>query len=319
MHRREFLIKSCLAGGILAGLGGCDIREPIRIGIHPWIGYESLYLAEEFGWLPASVSLIKGRAATDSVIGLVSGRLDMAALTLDEALRVNVRDTPVSVVAVMDVSAGADVVMARSALAGGAAFRGARVAVEPSGVSSILLVKWLEAQGLSRSDIREVELPVDRHPEAFRKGEIDISVGYEPFSSTLEAAGARRIFDSRAIPETIFDVLVVRNDAIPGNKDLIRAIVAAHFRGVDHLVRGIHDALYRVAAHQRVEPSVVRRSLASITLPDASLNRAYLMPDGRINAVAGELARLMFAKDLIPSLPDDLMLATRDYIAGAGT
>jgi NitT/TauT family transport system substrate-binding protein len=317
MHRREFLIKSCLAGGILAGLGGCDIREPIRIGIHPWIGYESLYLAEEFGWLPASVSLIKGRAATDSVIGLVSGRLDMAALTLDEALRVHVRDTPVSVVAVMDVSAGADAVMARSTLAGEAAFRGARVAVEPSGVSSILLVKWLESEGLSRADIREVELPVDRHPDAFRKGEVDVSVSYEPVASELEAAGARRIFDSRAIPETIFDVLVVRNDVMPGNRELIRAIVAAHFRGVDHLVRGIHDALYRVAAHQRVEPSVVRRSLASITLPDASLNRAYLMPDGRINAVAGELAGLMYAKNLIPTLPDDLVLATRDYVDGA--
>lgn len=317
MHRREFLIRSCLAGGILAGFGGCETRQPLRIGIHPWIGYESLYLAEEFGWLPASVSLIKGRAATDSVLGLESGRLNMAALTLDEALRVHVRDTPVSVVAVMDVSAGADVVMARSALAGGAAFRGARVAVEPSGVSSILLVKWLESEGLSRADIREVELPVDRHPDAFRKGEVDVSVSYEPVASELEVAGARRIFDSRAIPETIFDVLVVRKDAIPGNGDLIREIVAAHFRGVDHLVRGIHDALYRVAAHQRVDPSVVRRSLASVTLPDASLNRAYLMRDGRINTVAVELAGLMYAKNLIPSLPDDLVLATRDFVAGA--
>lgn len=319
MHRREFLIKSCLAGGILAGVGGCGREDNLRIGIHPWIGYESLYLAEEFGWLPESVSLIKGRVATDSLTGLVSGRLDMAALTLDEALRVHVRGTPVSVVAVMDVSAGADVVMARNSLAGGAGFHRARVAVEPSGVSSILLVKWLEAEGLSRSDIREVELPVDRHPDAFREGEVDVSVSYEPVASELEAAGARRVFDSRAIPETIFDVLVVRNDVIPGNKDLIRGVVAAHFRGVDHLIRGVHDTLYRVAAHQRVDPTVVRRSLASITLPYASLNYSYLMPDGRINTVTGELAGLMYAKKLIPALPDDLMLATRDYIAGAGT
>jgi NitT/TauT family transport system substrate-binding protein len=314
MHRREFLINLCVAGGIFAGLGGCGSRETIRIGVHPWIGYESLYLAEEFGWLPESVSLIKAGAATDSVTGLLSGRLDMAGLTLDEALRVHLMGTPLSIVAVMDVSAGADVVMAREDIAGRESIAGARIAVEPTGVSALLLLKWLESEGLSRSDVREVELPVNLHPEAFRKGSIDVSVAYEPVASQLEAAGARRLFDSRSIPDTIFDVLVVCQSAEADNSTLVRKVVSAHFQGVSHLVRGIHDAQYRVAAHQQVSPEVVRRSLASVTLPDVALNRAYLRSGGRIETVISELAELMYAKDMINSLPDEKAIASPGYL-----
>lgn len=316
MHRRNFLINLALAGGALAGLGGCARQGSLRVGVHPWIGYESLYLAEEFGWLPEAVSLIKGRVATDSVLGLRSGRLDMAALTLDEALRVHVSGQPVTVVAVMDVSAGADVVMARQNINGPESIQGARVAVEPTGVSAILLIKWLEAEGVSRADIEEIALPVDRHPEAFRRGDVDISVSYEPVSSELESLGARRLFDSRSVPDTIFDVLVVRRAAEAGNARLIRDLVSAHFRGVSHLVSGFHDALYRVAAHQRVAPEVVRRSLASVTLPDAAVNRVYLGPGGRIDTVMAELAELMYAQGMIEGLPVERAFATRDYLNG---
>jgi NitT/TauT family transport system substrate-binding protein len=87
MNRRQFLQLSVAALPAL-GLVGCSKSQPLKTGIHPWIGYESLYLADEFGWLPQTVELVKGQAASDSMTGLLAGELDAAALTLDEALRV---------------------------------------------------------------------------------------------------------------------------------------------------------------------------------------------------------------------------------------
>lgn len=80
MNRRQFLQLSVAALSAL-GLAGCSKSAPLRTGIHPWIGYEPLYLAEEFGWLPDSVRLVKHSAASDSMAGLLAGELDAAALT----------------------------------------------------------------------------------------------------------------------------------------------------------------------------------------------------------------------------------------------
>jgi NitT/TauT family transport system substrate-binding protein len=109
MQRREFLGFSIAAGLSAAGLPGCSDSGPLRFGIHPWIGYEPLYLANDFNWLPATVALQPGNSATDSMDGLLSGALDGAALTLDETIRIWSRGLELVVVAVADVSAGADV------------------------------------------------------------------------------------------------------------------------------------------------------------------------------------------------------------------
>ena len=58
MQRREFLGLSIAAGLSAAGLPGCSDSGPLRFGIHPWIGYEPLYLAGDFNWLPATVALL---------------------------------------------------------------------------------------------------------------------------------------------------------------------------------------------------------------------------------------------------------------------
>ena len=56
MNRRHFLRLSVSAAAALAVIG-CGRSEPLRVGVHPWIGYEPLFLAEEFGWLADSVKL----------------------------------------------------------------------------------------------------------------------------------------------------------------------------------------------------------------------------------------------------------------------
>ena len=116
MQRREFLGLSIAAGLSAAGLPGCSDPVPLRFGIHPWIGYEPLYLARDFNWLPDTVALVPGTSAKDSMEGLISGALDGAALTLDETIRVRSSGLELLVVAVADVSAGADVLMVKPSI-----------------------------------------------------------------------------------------------------------------------------------------------------------------------------------------------------------
>ncbi|MGC8120350.1 ABC transporter substrate-binding protein [Marinobacter sp. VGCF2001] len=298
MYRRHFL-QLATAAALAACVGGCTRPGPLRTGIHPWIGYEPLYLAEEFGWLSDSVRLLKGRAASDSIGGLVSGQLDAAALTLDESLRVHAAGVPVRAVAVTNISAGADVLLARPDITALAGLRGRRVAAELGGVSGILLFSVLERAGLSREDLSIIDLPAHEHLQAWRAGDIDASVNYHPEASRLEAEGAVCLFDSRQLPETIFDVLVVTDSAIRRQPNAVAHLVSAHFRGLQHLVRHMHDSVYRVATRQRVSPEMVRQSLARVMLPELSANHRYLAHNGRLESVAKKLENMMLREGLL--------------------
>lgn len=303
MQRRDFLVLSIATGLSVAGMAGCSKSDSIAFGVHPWIGYEPLYLARDFDWLPKTIALSTGSSAKDSMEGLISGELNGAALTLDETIRVWSKGIEVVVVAVANVSAGADVLVARPHIAGLSDLRGQRVAVEMSGVSGIMLLRILEVAGLDSDDIIKVDLPVSQHTEAWSRGDIDASVCYEPTASTLLKAGGIRLFDSSEMPETIFDVLVVTRETARTSPDLVRDLVTAHFAGLRHLVRSMHDAVYRVASRQGIQPEDVRNALATVMLPDLAANQRYLAPAGRVETVAHFLSRLMVNEGVISSEP----------------
>ena len=320
MHRRSFLqlsLQLSAAAAMTGSLVGCARPSPLITGVHPWIGYETLYLAEEFDWLPATVQLTKGRAARDSIDGMLAGELDAAALTLDEALRVSAAGVPVRVVAVTNVSVGADMVLARPEITELSDLVGRAVGVELNGVSGVVLLAMLERAGLSTEQISVVDMPVSEHLEAWHQGVIDVSVGYKPVASRLEEAGAIRLFDSSEIPDTIFDLLVVRREAERKKPDAIADLVRGHFRGLQHLVRNRHDAVYRIATRQGVSPEAVREAMASVMLPQLPANRSYLAAGGRVEEVAGRLANMLAQEGLIDTVPDLDNLCTRDYLPGS--
>lgn len=313
MNRRHFLQLSVAAVSAI-GLGGCSGTVPLRTGIHPWIGYEPLYLAEEFNWLSDSVHLVKGAAASDSMSGLLSGELDAAALTLDEALRVFSQGIPLRIVAVTDVSVGADVLVVKPSITSLGSLSGCAIGVELSGVSGVLLFAVLERAGLDTDQVSVIDLPVHRHLEAWQNGDIDASICYEPTATALVQAGGKRLFDSSQIPETIFDTLVVTEQAARRQPEAVRDLVYGHFRGLRHLVRSMHDAVYRVATRQGITPDAVRQSLATIMLPELSANQRYLARHGRIEVVARRLTDVLIREGLMETRPVYERLADPSFL-----
>lgn len=302
MHRRHWLLSACAAA---AGVGsGCSAALPLRLGTHPWIGHEPLLLAHELRWLPPEVQLHQARSARDSLARLQEGALDAATLTLDETLTARAAGVPLTAVLVLDTSAGADVLVARPGIESLAGLRGRRVAVERSAVGELMLVKVLDAAGMTAADLQVVELPIDGQPAAQERGLIDAAISYEPTATRLRRQGWQRLFDSRAIPDTIFDVLAVRRDRLEWRRAALDAAVAGHFRGLAHLRTNRPDAVYRIASRNEMQPSEVTQALAGVALPDLAHNKRLLAPSPAMSAAAQALSRLMADKRLLPR-PDD--------------
>jgi NitT/TauT family transport system substrate-binding protein len=301
------LLKWFLALGLAVLLvvqaSGCGRFQELEISVNAWIGFETLFLAQEFNWLPQGVSVREVPMLSDSVRALEEGRVDAAALTLDEMLLARSRGVPLTAVLVFNVSAGADALLAKPIIEDLRDLRGRRVGIERSALGPLVLSSALGSVGMGSADVQVLDIPPNRQLEAWRRDQVDAVVTHAPTTSRLEALGARRLFDSGDMPGMILDVLAVRSDRL--DHPALPALVEAHFRALTHLRRSPEDALFRISGRLGEPVTTIRRQLAGILLPDLQRNRAMLSADGEVRGAALALNALMTELGLLPA-EDDL-------------
>ena len=278
---------------------GCSKPPPLKVGIHPWVGYETLELAQEFKWLSDRVELVRTANLGASGEVLRTGQVDAACLTLDEVLRLRPDGVPLTVGLVFDVSSGADALLVRPGIERLSDLAGKRIGVESGALGALMLDGVLKAAGLPLSAVRVVNLPPDRQLAAWREHAVEAVVASEPYATLLQREGGRRLFDSRQMPDTILDVLAVRTDRIAGQQDTLRALVHSHFRGLKHLQGNRQDALYRMAQRQAMTPQEVGQALAGVFFPSLEINRQYLEPPGQLQASASAVSALLVHAGLL--------------------
>lgn len=276
--RRQLLVV--LASGLGAVLTGCDAwsTPPLAVAAHPWVGYAPMFMARDLGWLDAQrVHLVQTANATQSIGALAAGQVQAAALTLDEALTARDQGLDLSLVLVFNESVGADMLLGHAGLTRLSDLRAKRLGYEASSVAEIMLAAVLKAAGLPRSEVSLVNLPVDQQEAAWRAGQVDAVVTYEPVASSLLALGAQRLFDSRAIAHTIVDVLAVRTEVLQDARaQALRHLLLAHFRALRRFTLNPQDAAYRMAAFLQLPASRVLSAAKGLVLPSLLNNQTLL-------------------------------------------
>lgn len=300
-------------------LSACDLSvdKPISIASHVWVGYEQMFLASSEGWLDTKqVHLVETDTATDSLQALAEGRVDGAALTLDEMLQARARGLPLTAVMVFNISAGADMLLARPGIKRLKQLKGRRIGFEPSSVGELLLDEILRNAGLTKQDVTLTPLKVDQHLIAWQIKQVDAVITYEPVASQLLAQDAVKLFDSRQIPNTIIDVLAIRSDVLDrSHEKAIRHLIIAHFRALNHLNTNPQDAAYRIAAHLGLPASQVLSAYKGLALPDIANN--YRLLNGatpELHTSAARLSAIMLKGGMLDQ-PDTLNTLLRaDYL-----
>jgi NitT/TauT family transport system substrate-binding protein len=322
-ERRGFL-RACLAGALLPLLPACEPagRRPLRIGTNTWTGYETLHVAVASGLVPqGGVHLARMPSTTSVLQGLMAGQFDAAGVTLDELLSAREDGLDLRIVAVLDVSAGADSILARPGLETREQLRGRTVVVEKTAVGAVLLDAFLQSVGLEPADMHLSYLPADGHVDAWREGWADVVVTFDPASIEIEAAGGRRIFDSSMTPGRIIDVLaaVAPCDALCTRR--LAALLTGHFTVLDRLAEGSGDVELRMARGLGLEVEQLRGSLARLDLPDLRENLEWLSGSpAPIETAARDIARVMQRAELLagpPRLQDFLDASVLEQVASA--
>ncbi len=279
LNRRHFLkaASAISVAGLVGCIYGCGSSDPIKMASHIWPGYEFLFLARDMGWLkPEDAVLVETRNASESAEHLLSGKVQAAALTLDETLRIIQQGVPLFVVLIFDVSSGADALLVKSHIKSLSDLKGTRIGVETTAVGALMLNKIMAKANLLPTDFEVVHINVDTHMTSWQNNNLDALITYEPTASRVEKLGAVRLFDSHEIPNTIFDVLAVRQDAAENYSLQLKALISSHFRAQWAWKTNPIDTAYRLAKRLDAQVADIQMLFRELELPDLIYNHHLL-------------------------------------------
>lgn len=282
---------------------GCQRREPLlRVGSHLWPGYEMIYLARAQNYFSEqAIRLVEMPSATAVSQALGANTLEAACLTLDEVLTARAEGIDLVVVAVLDVSLGADVLLAHPEVRTLQHLKGKRIGVEQNALGAVMLDAVLHRAALTPSDVQVVAVTVDQHAAAYREHVVDAVITFEPVTSQLLQQGARTLFTSAEIPGRIVDVLAVQRAALETHPAAIRALLAGHFRAREAWLNQPEQFSSFVASRLQLDVAQLPVVFGGIELTDLAHNRDWLSTQPpRLAERAADLVKIMSAAGLLP-------------------
>ena len=290
-------------------------QSPLTIATSKWLGYGFISLAEREGQLAGkNIQLVHMNSATEMIEALVDNRVLGATLTLDEVMRARNMGVPLQIVLVFNESAGADVLISRTQITGPEELKGKRIGVEWSAVGALMLSEVLSRSNLAYSDVKLIDIPADRQLDSWNTEKLDAIITYEPMATRLIQNGGYRVFDSKQMPEMIFDVLAIRSDVIEQHADAVRSLSAAHFSMLQRMRINPQDTAYRIASLIELTGEEVMVAFRGIEIPQLSANRQYLEADNKIIKAAVDISLLMSRNNMTNHDDNLFNLVSDDYL-----
>lgn len=275
--------------------------EPLKVGTNIWPGYESLYLARDSNLFDdKAIELVELPNATRVIQAIKTGDIDIAGLTLDEYLTLISAGYQASIIAVMDYSEGADVLIARPHITALGHLRDKTIVVEKTAVGALLLQGALEQGNLSLQDIHLINATVNEHDRQWENSAVDAIVTFEPVRSRLLNKGGQVLFDSSEIPGRIVDVLVATEQSIQKKPEQIKQLLKAHFRALTLMMSDPDKAASLMSARMNLPQNQIWASFEGLHIPGKSENIHLLKRDRKNTLIrAQQLQQLMLENALL--------------------
>ncbi|HEY8898976.1 MAG TPA: ABC transporter substrate-binding protein [Chthoniobacterales bacterium] len=270
---RRLALAAALAVGITAANA-----EPLKIGYSDWPGWVAWEIAIQKGWFKeAGLDVdFEWFEYVPSMEAFAAGKLDAVSMTNGDALVTGATGAPSKAIIINDYSNGNDMIVAKPGIESVKDLKGKKIGVEVGFVDHLLLLKALEANGMTESDVELVNVPTGETPKAFASGDVDAIGAWQPSSGqALKAVpGSKAIYTSKDVPGLIYDVLAVSPSSLSAHPDEWKKVAEVWYKVVKYFYDPAtrEDAIKIMSARVNLKPEEYKAFVNGtkiLTLPEA--------------------------------------------------
>lgn len=241
---KKMLLAVLLIAFTLTILPGCSKQaasdgKPVEFTIAhaTWIGYAPLYIAKEKGFFEkynVNPTLTVIEDESQYAAALYANKIQGLGNVLDREVIHYAKGTPETFVFAMDESSGGDGIIAKKEITSIEDLKGATIGLDKSSTSYFFFLTVLDKYGLEESDISIQEMGSGDAGAAFVAGKLDAAVTWEPWlTNATQRDGGHILVSSKEFPNTIVDVVTLREDFIKKNPDAVTGLTKAWFDAID--------------------------------------------------------------------------------------
>ena len=277
---------------------GCENKdnkfETMRIGNTVWPGYEPLYLGQEKGIIDRKYIHFVEYISTSQVLRAFKNKhIEAAALTLYDALLLREYGMNFSIVLVLDISYGGDVILTQNMHKNLGSLKGKTIGLENTSMGIHLLSRALEKNGMTLKDVKMKTFEGYEHEKAFKNKEVDAVVTYEPMRSTLMKYGANEVFTSKEMPNEIIDVLIVQNDYLKKHPKQVKNLINNWYKTLEYYKSNQEESNIFLSKRLKLNPKDVPSAFHGLILPTKQENLKLLnSKDSQIIKVSKTIEKL---------------------------
>src|SRR3982074_2010372 len=280
LARRLVLPLFILAALVLSACGGSTstttkFTGTIHISSSTWTGYAIIYLANSKGiWKNhgLDVNFKTVEDPNDRFIAMAAGRLEGMATTVDTFARQQSAGVPAVEIFPIDASVGGDGILASKSIKTVADLKGKTIAVNQGSVSEFFLAQVLKANGLSLTDVKELNMKSGEAGAAFVANRVDVAVTWEPWLSKAKArADSQVLVSSKLYPDLIMDSFAFRKDFIQKYPDTVKEFMKAYYDAFNWMQANQADALKIIGDAVQESADDVKADLTTIAMYDLTM------------------------------------------------
>lgn len=261
-------------------LAACNKIEPtVRLALIDWPGYESLAFAKSknlYNNVNVKISRLPNNDAV--TLALENNLIDVAALTINAATEMQSRSkAPLVIIVILDISSGADVIIANKNIKSISDLKNKRLGMEPSSLGAYFVARAIETkQDISLNQVTIVPASIENHYKIFTDNKVDAIATFEPQKSRILKTKGHVIFDSSQIPNQIFDVLIAKESFTKNNTQALTELINGHFKAIDLLRTQEKKTITEMASYEKISYTEFKNALAGIHIPGRKENKRLL-------------------------------------------
>jgi len=252
----------------------------IHISSSTWTGYAIIYLANSKGiWKNhgLDVNFKTVEDPNDRFIAMAAGRLEGMATTVDTFARQQSAGVPAVEIFPIDASVGGDGILASKSIKTVADLKGKTIAVNQGSVSEFFLAQVLKANGLSLTDVKELNMKSGEAGAAFVANRVDVAVTWEPWLSKAKArADSQVLVSSKQYPDLIVDSFGFRKEFVQKYPDTVKEFMRAYYDAYDWMQKNMAEATKIIGDAVGETAADVTADLSTIAMYDLKTGKTIM-------------------------------------------